>query len=62
MLETENHDYKIHQLPLARIKKVMKADPEVKMISAEAPIPMESVLLSSLPSVRFLSWDETHLT
>ncbi|KAK2734019.1 hypothetical protein FQN57_001888 [Myotisia sp. PD_48] len=37
-LETDNHDYKIHQLPLARIKKVMKADPEVKMISAEAPI------------------------
>ena len=37
-LENETHDYKIHQLPLARIKKVMKADPEVKMISAEAPI------------------------
>ncbi|KAF2095301.1 histone-fold-containing protein [Rhizodiscina lignyota] len=37
-LETDDHDYKIHQLPLARIKKVMKADPEVKMISAEAPI------------------------
>ncbi|OAA54405.1 Histone-fold protein [Cordyceps fumosorosea ARSEF 2679] len=37
-LESETHDYKIHQLPLARIKKVMKADPEVKMISAEAPI------------------------
>jgi len=37
-LETEDHDYKVHQLPLARIKKVMKADPEVKMISAEAPI------------------------
>ena len=37
-LENEQHDYKIHQLPLARIKKVMKADPEVKMISAEAPI------------------------
>jgi nuclear transcription factor Y, gamma len=37
-LEHETHDYKIHQLPLARIKKVMKADPEVKMISAEAPI------------------------
>jgi len=37
-LETDNHDFKIHQLPLARIKKVMKADPEVKMISAEAPI------------------------
>lgn len=37
-LENEEHDYKMHQLPLARIKKVMKADPEVKMISAEAPI------------------------
>ena len=37
-LETDDHDYKLHQLPLARIKKVMKADPEVKMISAEAPI------------------------
>ncbi|KAK3048633.1 Transcriptional activator hap5 [Extremus antarcticus] len=37
-LETAPHDYKLHQLPLARIKKVMKADPEVKMISAEAPI------------------------
>ncbi|KAH7321876.1 histone-fold-containing protein [Rhexocercosporidium sp. MPI-PUGE-AT-0058] len=37
-LESETHDYKLHQLPLARIKKVMKADPDVKMISAEAPI------------------------
>lgn len=37
-METDEHDYKLHQLPLARIKKVMKADPEVKMISAEAPI------------------------
>src|SRR3569833_519822 len=37
-LESDTHDYKLHQLPLARIKKVMKADPEVKMISAEAPI------------------------
>ncbi|KAI9746450.1 MAG: hypothetical protein M1818_000163 [Claussenomyces sp. TS43310] len=37
-LESDPHDYKLHQLPLARIKKVMKADPEVKMISAEAPI------------------------
>lgn len=37
-LEQDEHDFKLHQLPLARIKKVMKADPEVKMISAEAPI------------------------
>ncbi|KAJ2715023.1 hypothetical protein H4R19_001427 [Coemansia spiralis] len=33
-------DFKTHLLPLARIKKVMKSDPDVKvqMISAEAPI------------------------
>ncbi|KAH3678884.1 hypothetical protein WICPIJ_008811 [Wickerhamomyces pijperi] len=37
-IEHEDHDFKNHQLPLARIKKVMKTDDEVKMISAEAPI------------------------
>lgn len=37
-LETEEHDFRLHQLPLARIKKVMKADEDVRMISAEAPI------------------------
>lgn len=37
-IERDDHDFKVHQLPLARIKKVMKTDDEVKMISAEAPI------------------------
>ncbi|GME78149.1 unnamed protein product [Ambrosiozyma monospora] len=37
-IEHDDHDFKNHQLPLARIKKVMKTDEEVKMISAEAPI------------------------
>ncbi|KAI9207779.1 histone-fold-containing protein [Polychytrium aggregatum] len=34
------HDFKFHQLPLARIKKVMKSDENLKnmMISAEAPL------------------------
>ncbi|RKP26228.1 histone-fold-containing protein, partial [Syncephalis pseudoplumigaleata] len=35
-IEAGPHDFKFHQLPLARIKKVMKADED--MISAEAPI------------------------
>ena len=30
--------FKSHELPLARIKKIMKSDEDVKMISAEAPI------------------------
>lgn len=37
-VEETEPDFKNHPLPLARIKKVMKSDPEVKMISAEAPI------------------------
>ncbi|CAL5373029.1 unnamed protein product [Camellia sinensis] len=32
------NDFKNHQLPLARIKKIMKADEDVRMISAEAPM------------------------
>ncbi|KAG0228070.1 hypothetical protein BGX31_006727 [Mortierella sp. GBA43] len=42
MNDVENvpQDYKLHHLPLARIKKVMKTDEDVKakMISAEAPL------------------------
>lgn len=30
--------FKNHQLPLARIKKIMKSDEDVRMISAEAPV------------------------
>ncbi|OMJ67920.1 hypothetical protein SteCoe_34798 [Stentor coeruleus] len=33
----QNLDFREHQLPLARIKKVMKTDEDVKMISSEAP-------------------------
>ncbi|KAG9094610.1 hypothetical protein FRC06_010644 [Ceratobasidium sp. 370] len=36
--EREDPDFKHPPLPLARIKKVMKSDPDVKMISADAPI------------------------
>lgn len=56
MLETENHDYKIHQLPLARIKKVMKADPEVKMISAEAPIIFAKACETFITELTMRAW------
>lgn len=32
------NDFKAQELPLARIKKIMKLDEDVKMISAEAPV------------------------
>jgi len=30
--------FKNHQLPLARIKKIMKSDEDVRMISSETPV------------------------
>ncbi|KAF5363371.1 hypothetical protein D9756_001052 [Leucocoprinus leucothites] len=36
--EQETPDYRHPPLPLARIKKVMKSDPDVKMIAADAPV------------------------
>ncbi|KAI5474773.1 hypothetical protein MNV49_002506 [Pseudohyphozyma bogoriensis] len=39
--ETLEEDFKHQALPLARIKKVMKSDPEVKMISSEVTVLFE---------------------
>ncbi|WPT14048.1 Nuclear transcription factor Y subunit C-4 [Picochlorum sp. SENEW3] len=35
---TDLTEFKTQQLPLARIKKIMKSDEDVRMISAEAPV------------------------
>ncbi|OMJ74743.1 hypothetical protein SteCoe_26253 [Stentor coeruleus] len=32
-----SNEFKNHQLPLARVKKIMKTDEDVKMISSETP-------------------------
>eukprot|EP00345_Euplotes_harpa_P016796 CAMPEP_0168338864 /NCGR_PEP_ID=MMETSP0213-20121227/13114_1 /TAXON_ID=151035 /ORGANISM="Euplotes harpa, Strain FSP1.4" /LENGTH=224 /DNA_ID=CAMNT_0008344775 /DNA_START=47 /DNA_END=721 /DNA_ORIENTATION=+ len=37
-LEKKPETFKFQKLPLARVKKIMKADEDVKMISAEAPV------------------------
>uniref|UniRef100_K3WKP4 Core Histone H2A/H2B/H3 domain-containing protein n=1 Tax=Globisporangium ultimum (strain ATCC 200006 / CBS 805.95 / DAOM BR144) TaxID=431595 RepID=K3WKP4_GLOUD len=37
-IDPNSFDFKTHQLPLARIKKIMKTDEDVRMISAEAPV------------------------
>lgn len=48
-VERETPDFKTYNLPLARIKKVMKSDEEVKMISAEAPIMFSKACESEYP-------------
>merc|ERR1712107_646989 len=37
-IDSDTFDFKTHQLPLARIKKIMKTDEDVRMISGEAPV------------------------
>lgn len=45
--------FKTHNdLPLARIKRIMKSDEDVRMISAEAPVLFAKVTLLDLLSIR----------
>ncbi|CAA0816515.1 Nuclear transcription factor Y subunit C-1 [Striga hermonthica] len=50
------NDFKNHQLPLARIKKIMKADEDVRMISAEAPILFAKACELFILEITIRSW------
>ncbi|GKV19541.1 hypothetical protein SLEP1_g29785 [Rubroshorea leprosula] len=52
-------DFKNHSLPLARIKKIMKADEDVKMISAEAPIVFARACEMFILELTLRSWSHT---
>lgn len=52
-------DFKNHSLPLARIKKIMKADEDVKMISAEAPIIFARACEMFILELTLRSWNHT---
>ncbi|KAK3828398.1 MAG: histone-fold-containing protein [Benniella sp.] len=60
MHEVENvpQDYKLHHLPLARIKKVMKTDEDVKakMISAEAPLIFDKACEVFITELTIRAW------
>ncbi|KAD7478383.1 hypothetical protein R6Q59_007843 [Mikania micrantha] len=58
--EIENvNDFKNHSLPLARIKKIMKADEDVRMISAEAPIVFARACEMFILELTLRSWNHT---
>ncbi|XP_074592735.1 nuclear transcription factor Y subunit C-4-like [Curcuma longa] len=60
MLEIEQTtDFKNHSLPLARIKKIMKADGDVRMISAEAPVVFAKACEMFLLELTLRSWIHT---
>ncbi|KAI5674548.1 hypothetical protein M9H77_14912 [Catharanthus roseus] len=52
-------DFKNHSLPLARIKKIMKADEDVRMISAEAPIVFAKACEMFILELTLRSWIHT---
>ncbi|CCF57495.1 hypothetical protein KAFR_0C05040 [Kazachstania africana CBS 2517] len=49
-------DFKSHSLPFARIRKVMKTDEDVKMISAEAPIIFAKACEIFITELTMRSW------
>ncbi|KAL6989668.1 hypothetical protein U1Q18_015419 [Sarracenia purpurea var. burkii] len=50
-------DFKNQSLPLARIKKIMKADEDVRMISAEAPIVFSRACEMFILELTLRSWN-----
>lgn len=52
-------DFKNHSLPLARIKKIMKADEAVRMISAEAPVIFAKACEMFILELTLRSWIHT---
>ncbi|XP_073277053.1 nuclear transcription factor Y subunit C-3-like isoform X2 [Primulina huaijiensis] len=52
-------DFKNHSLPLARIKKIMKADEDVRMISAEAPVLFARACELFILELTLRAWNHT---
>ncbi|PKA64079.1 Nuclear transcription factor Y subunit C-2 [Apostasia shenzhenica] len=52
-------EFKNHSLPLARIKKIMKADEDVRMISAEAPVIFAKACEMFILEITLRSWMHT---
>jgi nuclear transcription factor Y gamma len=52
-------DFRASELPLARIKKIMKLDDDVKMISAEVPILFAKAAEMFIHELTLRSWLHT---
>ena len=56
------HDFKNHNdLPLARIKRIMKSDEDVRMISAEAPVLFAKACELFILDLSIRSWNYSQL-
>lgn len=52
-------DFRNHSIPLARIKKIMKADEDVRMISAEAPVVFARACELFILELTLRAWNHT---
>lgn len=52
-------EFKNHLLPLARIKKIMKSDEDVRMISAEAPVLFAKACEMFILELTYRAWAQT---
>ncbi|XP_037873764.1 nuclear Y/CCAAT-box binding factor C subunit NF/YC isoform X2 [Bombyx mori] len=57
--KVNSEDFKTQALPLARIKKIMKLDEEVKMISAEAPVLFAKAAEIFIHELTLRAWSHT---
>lgn len=51
--------FRSHCLPLARIKKIMKSDEDVRMISAEAPVLFSKACELFIIELTHRAWQNT---
>ena len=58
-LAPEPINFRTHVLPLARIKKIMKLDEEVKMISAETPLLISKACELFIIELAYRGWIHT---
>ncbi|TMW63230.1 hypothetical protein Poli38472_002171 [Pythium oligandrum] len=58
-VDPNTFDFKTHQLPLARIKKIMKTDDDVRMISAEAPVLFAKACEMFILEISLRAWYHT---
>ncbi|KAJ0171418.1 hypothetical protein K1T71_012968 [Dendrolimus kikuchii] len=59
IIKVTSDDFKTQALPLARIKKIMKLDEEVKMISAEAPVLFAKAAEIFIHELTLRAWSHT---
>ncbi|CAN8244666.1 unnamed protein product [Cochlearia groenlandica] len=55
--QTQEEDVKNNEFPLSRIKRIMKSDPDVCMVSKEAPLALSKACEMFIQDLTKRSWD-----